>query len=154
MNLELQAELCTLLEAGNTMVCAARCCHVPVSSIMDWMARGRNNESPFSGFLEAVEAAQGRAEEEAVAALTASYKGKHDGDWKAAESWLKRRNHKDWGDKQDVVVGKPEPEMDLTRLSSRKLLAYYEAKRDAATTDEARAEFALHVQTVKGLIGG
>lgn len=43
-----------------------------------------------------------RAENECAARLAAKLAGAADEDWRAAESWLKRRRSEDWGDRQSL----------------------------------------------------
>ena len=70
------------------------------------MDKGRNGKAKtYVEFLEAVSKASAECAINFTRVIqTAAAKG----DWKAAETWLKRRRREDWGDAVDVTSdGKP-----------------------------------------------
>ena len=76
---------------------------VAYSTFNEWMKQGREQKSGrFRMFLEAIEAANAQA---AVNFTRVIQSAAAKGDWKAAESWLKRRRREDWGDGVDVTSG-------------------------------------------------
>ncbi len=80
------------LKAGSTRSAAAESVGVHRSQMTRWVEK-------HATFATAVL----RAEAEAEIRYTALFaKGAQEGDWRAAESWLKRRRPEEWGDRLDV----------------------------------------------------
>jgi hypothetical protein len=85
---ERMAAIIAHVRAGSTLTDAAQSCEIDRVTLWAW----RNDDATFSNSLMAAEAecANDMAACIAKAAPT---------DWKAAESWLKRRRREDWGDR-------------------------------------------------------
>lgn len=89
---EAHASICDRLRAGCTRRAAQQSVGIDDNTFYRWL------EKP--GFRDAVVRAEADAETRATVALVKGFSGA-DGDWRAAESWLKRRRRDDWGDKVD-----------------------------------------------------
>lgn len=89
---ENEKKICDLLRAGNTRKCAVEASGIDYQTFSNWIHAN-------SGFSAAVS----RAESEAEALhVTTIMKAAREGDWRASESWLKRRRRTEWGDSIDV----------------------------------------------------
>jgi len=87
--------VCQCLQDGGTRKAACDFAGVDVASLARWLAR-------YADFAVAIARAEADAENLMVAAVRKSALG---GDWRAAESWLKRRRREDWGDNEKVTHG-------------------------------------------------
>jgi hypothetical protein len=92
-----QEAICRLLKSGCTRMAAAEASGIAYETFRRWMA----DNVDFYGAVT-------RAEYEAEAMFTAVIAkhavgaGKIESDWRAAESWLKRRRRAEWGDNVSV----------------------------------------------------
>lgn len=77
-----------LLRAGNTRKTSAEAGGICFDTFSTWIER-------FPGFSAAVSRAEAEAE---ALHVTTIMKAAREGDWRASESWLKRRRRADWGD--------------------------------------------------------
>jgi len=93
--------ICEAVEEGATYKDAAAFAGISLSIFSEWMSNGRNStrKNKFTEFLGAVEEANARCRVAMAAVITNAGKS---GDWRAAESFLKRRDPEAWGDKQEV----------------------------------------------------
>lgn len=93
---------------------AARMSGIAVRTFHVWMARGRQNEEPFVHFMRAVEKAQDEVEAEWMKGWEAAREDKvyvldgkemvRKGDWKASESFLRKRKSKDYSDQTFINI--------------------------------------------------
>ena len=91
---ETEAKLFQALSLGATRKAACEYVGIGVSTLHDWCTE-------FPEFSEALTQAEAKAEMTCVASVvSAAAKG----DWRAGESWLKRRRREEWGDRQEVVI--------------------------------------------------
>ena len=82
---------------------AAESAGVEYNTFNEWRKRGADAKSgKFKEFNEAVEVANAQC---AVNMVRVIQSAAAKGDWKAAESWLKRRRRDEWGDGLDVTSG-------------------------------------------------
>jgi|APSaa5957512622_1039677.scaffolds.fasta_scaffold96277_2 hypothetical protein len=93
---EKRERICTAIENGSTYRVAALVSGIGYSTFNDWMKLGREatRKNKYSEFSEAVQIASARCE--ARMSETVVVAGKKD--WRAAESFLKRRDPENWGD--------------------------------------------------------
>ncbi len=81
-------KICDLLRSGGTRKAAAGSAGVEYLTFLRWLGR-------YDSFVTDVS----RAESDAESICAATFqKAALAGDWKAAESWLKRRRREEWGD--------------------------------------------------------
>ena len=81
-------KICDLLRAGNTRKTSAEAGGIDFQTFLNW----EKGNSVFSTIVT-------RAEAEAEALhVTTIMKAAREGDWRASESWLKRRRRSEWGD--------------------------------------------------------
>ena len=101
-----QKLICEAIEDGATYKDAAAIAGVDYSTFNLWMKTGRNAErkNKYSKFLEAVEYSNAKCRVSMAAVIRSEAKA---GDWRAAESFLKRRDPENWGDKSktDITSG-------------------------------------------------
>ena len=83
------------LRGGAFAEVAARAAGVSPSTFYVWLERGRRGEHPFLEFLEAVELADAEVEVEVSTALADAAR---DGNWRAAEVFLRLRFGARWRD--------------------------------------------------------
>jgi hypothetical protein len=93
-NPERAAQIVERLKAGCTRRAAAESVGVTYECLRLWLEASDRGREEFVGFLASVT----RAEAEAEARMTACVVKAALDDWRAAESWLKRRRREDWGD--------------------------------------------------------
>jgi hypothetical protein len=79
--------ICDLLRAGGTRKAAAACAGVSFMSFLRWQKR-------YESFVTDVSRAEADAENIHAATFQ---KAALSGDWRASESWLKRRRPEEWG---------------------------------------------------------
>lgn len=92
---ERQARLCEAIGAGLPRERAAEWAGIGSSTFFRWLERGRTATSGrYREFWEAVEQAELRTELLAVGTIVSAIQS---GDWRAAESFLKRRHPERWG---------------------------------------------------------
>ena len=84
------------LRGGAFAEVAARAAGVSPSTFYVWLERGRRGEQPFLEFLEAVELADAEIEVEVSTALADAARN---GNWRAAEVFLKLRFGARWRDR-------------------------------------------------------
>lgn len=85
---ETRKQILDLLRAGNTRLCAAQASGISKQSFYTYQER----DAAF-----AFEVIQAESEAEAGHVIVLA-KAASAGDWRASESWLKRRRRDDWGD--------------------------------------------------------
>ena len=102
---EIRAKVMELLRAGNTRLCSALSSGISKESFYNYMKRDES-------FASDVEKSEAVAE---ALHVTVIAKAAQLGDWRASESWLKRRRRADWGDY--VTVDK----LDVTQMTDEQL---------------------------------
>ncbi|BCM88740.1 hypothetical protein IAD21_00582 [Abditibacteriota bacterium] len=111
----------TALKNGTTRKDAAKAAGVSYETLRAWVEQGqREPEGEFSAFSVAVERSEAECANKMARAICDAAK---EGDWRAAESWLKRRRRDEWGDNVRVDV-----DDEITNL-----MAQLAAKRQAET---------------------
>lgn len=118
---ELQAEIITVISAGNYYSTACKYVGIPESTFYNWLSRGqleldrmieaekqtgedekpRESEIIFLEFLEAVQKADAQGEVSAVLALKSHFKKSH----QAPLAYLERKHANNWGRKDKLDVG-------------------------------------------------
>ena len=94
---ETQARIVEALENGATRNDAAWVGGITYVTFNNWMGRGEAaKRGIYREFREAVEAAEALARYRHTLVITKAAK---DGDWRASEAFLKRRDPEHWGDK-------------------------------------------------------
>ncbi|BCM89062.1 hypothetical protein IAD21_00905 [Abditibacteriota bacterium] len=88
----------TSLRNGSTRRAAAAAAGVSESRFYDWMNRGETEEE-FREFRESVMRAEAECENAMAKVIITAAK---QGDWRASESWLKRRRKEDWSERSEV----------------------------------------------------
>jgi hypothetical protein len=98
--------VCSALRDGCTRSAAAGAAGVHYDTFLEWTKE-------FSEFSEAVMRAEAEAEKTCTVAILKAAKGTktEPGDWRAAESWLKRRRRKEWGDNVAVTADRRAAEL-------------------------------------------
>lgn len=86
-----KAAICELLRRGSTIRASTAACGVNVQTFYNWQ-----RDDPE--FAAAVAAAEGEVETVMAACVADAAPT----DWRAAESWLKRRRRDEWGDSLDI----------------------------------------------------
>ncbi len=76
------------IAAGGSRSAAAEAARVHRSTLMGWLARGREGDPAYFDFLDRVKKAEAEAENEMVAIVR---KAAMSGTWQAAAWWLERR---------------------------------------------------------------
>jgi len=92
-------KLCALLREGNTRECACKLTGIELRTFYKWTARGRQNEQPFSQFVQAVKDAEGQAEAWHIANLKVHAANT----WQVSCWWLERRRPEKYG-KRDISL--------------------------------------------------
>ena len=89
--------ICDALQVGATRKASAEAVGIDYNTFLRWVAR-------FDSFATDVTRAEAKAELRFTTALAKAAQGTESepGDWRAAESWLKRRRRQDWGDSIDI----------------------------------------------------
>ena len=102
LNPQSQAAIVEAVLHGCTYAVAAEAAGVSYDTFNEWMKAGRETKKgKFYEFSEAVTRANAECAKNFTRVIqTAAAKG----DWKAAESWLKRRYPREWGDAMDVTT--------------------------------------------------
>ena len=93
---EVEAKLIEALSNGATRVAACAYAGITTDTMLNW-------EKTFSAFSASLTRATGLAEYGFTCVLKECAM---EGDWRAAESWLKRRRRDEWGDNINVDVDK------------------------------------------------
>lgn len=85
--------ICKRLQMGSTRMAASESLGIDYDTFRNWM---RDN----SEFFAAVTRAESECEAAMTACITKAARGTpgQPADWRAAESWLKRRRRNEWGD--------------------------------------------------------
>ena len=97
---------------------------LPASELL---RRGRNGESPYREFCDAVT----RAEQESVVSLVDLVRSHAVGDWRAAAFLLERRHKKDWGRRETIdatVTSQLDAELERRLLKGREANARGETR--------------------------
>ena len=87
--------ICQCLAEGSTRTASYQSAGISQETFLEWLRR-------YPEFFDNVAAAEAAAENLMVASVRKAAVG---GDWRAAESWLKRRRRDDWGDNEKVTHG-------------------------------------------------
>jgi len=97
---DIQDKICARLQVGASYRDAAESVGVTYETFSNWVKRGKAEQrGMYFRFLLAV----GLAEAICAANMAATFaKAANEGDWRAAESWLKRRRPDEWGDLSKV----------------------------------------------------
>jgi hypothetical protein len=100
---ETQDAICKAIENGATYKDAAAVAGVSEETFRLWMKNGREatRKNKFSVFFGLVEAANAKCRAQMAESI---YNAGLDGDWRAAESFLKRRDPDNWGDRQKTEL--------------------------------------------------
>jgi hypothetical protein len=99
MNEAVTEKILAALRNGNTRKASAECAGIHEDTFHLWI---RNN----SDFSDAVAQAESEAEAMHVGVIA---QAAQKGDWRASESWLKRRRAKDWSEAVVVAGSKDNP---------------------------------------------
>lgn len=102
---EIEKRILDALRTGSSQKDALDAAGVSVPTFHEWRHK-------FPEFAEAVTRAEGQCA--TVMAATMYQAAREAKDWRAAESWLKRRRRSEWGDSLDI---------DLRKLSDEELIA-------------------------------
>jgi hypothetical protein len=102
---QLQAEICTLIAAGNSYYVAAALNGIHRTTFFKWMNKGRNanHRTEFRDFFDAVTRASAEAENAYVTVICEAGKK----DWRASAWWLERRYPARWGRKRRAEISGP-----------------------------------------------
>ncbi len=93
--------------AGASRSAAAEAANVGRSTLMSWLARGREGEPGYADFLDRIKTAEAKAENEMVAAIRIA--GLNPRTWQAAAWWLERCRPKRYATKRDRVEAPAHP---------------------------------------------
>ncbi len=93
-NEQISKAICDRLQTGSTRTAAAEAVEIDSKTFARWM---KSNVL----FCRAVTRAEAEAECRMAALLM---NAAVNGEWRAAESWLKRRRRAEWGDTQEVEI--------------------------------------------------
>lgn len=118
---EVSEKICRAIRAGNYPAVAARAAGISDATFYRWMEQGRNAKSGIHrDFYDAVGQAVAESEAHAVAILR---KASTNGEWRAAESLLKRRFPHNWGGHgpRTPELEEKRPTVDLKQLNEREL---------------------------------
>jgi hypothetical protein len=100
LNPEISAMICKALEGGATRPDAAEFAHVCSQTFYGWIAKGEKQKSgPFREFLDNVKHSEAKCR---VMMANVIARAANDGDWRAAEAYLKRRDRANWGDQMQL----------------------------------------------------
>lgn len=102
---ERHAAIVKALSNGATRKDAAEAHGVRYQTFLNWLARGEKaGRGIYFEFFDAVATAEAAARLKFTAVIA---KAAAEGDWRAAETWLKRRDRENWGDNiQAEITGK------------------------------------------------
>lgn len=90
------------IAAGGSRSAAAGAARVHRSTLMGWLARGRDGEPGYSDFLDRVKKAEAEAELAMVAVVRSAAVS---GTWQAAAWWLERRRSTTYALRRDPRAG-------------------------------------------------
>lgn len=98
---ETQKTICKAIENGATYKDAAAVAGVHYASFSLWMKTGQEatRKNKYSRFFDAVEHSKAKCFARMAEVIKQAADG---GDWRAAETYLKRRDPDNWGDKQNI----------------------------------------------------
>ena len=117
---DVQSRVCEALSLGVSIEAAAAHAGIGTATHHEWCVRGRDGESPYAEYLDATTRARDSAEVRYAAVVARAAKDGHVG---AAQWWLERRRHTQWG-RRDVVGAVAEgeqaaPAVDVAPLLER-----------------------------------
>jgi hypothetical protein len=123
--------MATALEEGLHFETAREMCKISKGAWHEWRQRGQNGEQPYANFVTAVEEAESALEKRLVKAWIEASEDKiitvddreemaRKGDWKAIESFLKRRKPARYGENQHRI----EIEQPNNALSDAEKITY------------------------------
>jgi transposase len=93
---EVQAEIVARIKTAATYDAACQACGINYMTFNNWMSRGEKAKSGiYFEFFEAVKRAEGICKANMAAVIA---RAANEGDWRAAEAYLKRRDRANWGD--------------------------------------------------------
>jgi hypothetical protein len=117
---ETEERLFEALRGGCTRRAACAHAGITLQTLLNWEQAAIDGDPDYFDFLDQLT----RAEDQAEALFTSVILKAAERDWKAAESWLKRRRRDEWGDnvKQEVsghlAVTRKAADMDDDELAS------------------------------------
>ena len=100
---QVRETITTHLRAGATRTDAVAAARIDYTTFLDWMAAGSHPDATngVSQLFQDVTCAEAEVAAEMAAVIKVAAIA---GDWRAAESWLKRRRRADWGDNVAIDV--------------------------------------------------
>jgi hypothetical protein len=116
---------------GHSYAAAARAGRIAENTLHNWLARGRDGDPDYMGFLRRVEEADHEAEHRCVTVLKSALEGDDkklatDTAWK----WLARRRPAQWGEKPTETKGTGADDQALDDLEvTRSVLAALESRK-------------------------
>lgn len=119
---EISKQICDSLRIGATYKAASESVGIDYTTFNNWIKRGATEEKgKYFKFFKAVRRAEASCFRNMAATIA---KAAADGDWRAAETFLKRRDPENWGDRSKVDLSVNESditaaiEQELARLAS------------------------------------
>lgn len=119
------------MRAGHSYAAAARAGRIAENTLHNWLARGRDGDADFVGFLRRFDEADDEAENRAVTVLRTAMEGDDaklatDTAWK----WLARRRPAQWSEKPIESKGPGVDEQTADDLEvTRSVLAALESRK-------------------------
>lgn len=86
-----QKKICNALENGNSIANSARLAGLDPRTVERYLAKGRAGDERFVPFLDAVELARAKAEDDALSTIKVAAR---EGTWQAEAWWLERTRPK------------------------------------------------------------
>ena len=106
---EVSKQICDSLKAGATYKASAESAGIDYATFNNWAKRGSvEKRGKFVKFFHAMTQAQAECFRNMAATIA---RAAADGDWRAAETFLKRRDPENWGDRQRIDVGPTDDEI-------------------------------------------
>lgn len=127
---DLQARIVAFLGAGAYVETAAAAAGVSKQTLYTWLRRGADGKRPFSGFLDAIERAQGEAD---IRDLKTIREAAQAGVWQAAAWRLERRHPDQWGRRRAETTGADSGAVQATA----KIVTFLDLVELAEQADEA-----------------
>ncbi len=110
------------IAAGGSRAAAAEAARVHRSTLMTWLARGRNGEQPYRDFLDRVKKAEAEAELSMVAIVRTAATN---GTWQAAAWWLERRRSRTYALRREAREN-ARPAVEMSGVTDADLLPLLE----------------------------